>query len=651
MRLPYPARPGQGELIDTLRDAQSRGRHAVIEAATGTGKTVAALVAGLSTTAEDGRRLLYLTRTNSQQSQVVREHRALVASRQDPGLLIPFMGRRQYCPLLREDERFRDGTPEELGRLCRDAKRKAQRANETGKPVKGACPYYQRLLEDGTGPVEALLEQGGLDAAELGTRVTACGSCPYEALKALLPKARTVVLPYIFFLEPRLRETLHTWLGDGPDGQHVVIDEAHNLLEAARSHHSPHLTANTLKRALKEAEDHKDPVLAGRILSTGLLHALESVLWALVADHVMDEDGRVPPGALEEGLMARLRVPTPLLARAAADLDAWGEIVREERRKQGKLPRSYLGTVGAFLRFWLAETEAPYVHLVLGGENPAIEALLLEPSHVLGWLHECASTVHLSGTLTPLSEHVERCALPGDTVQEVFESPFEADRLRLYGIDGLHRRWKEHQEDPRHAARQHDAARRLLHGRTGKTGLFFPSHAMANDYLEEGLLHGLNGRVYREIPQMDTPAVVSMVERFKADPDPKALLVGVLGGRITEGLDFPGDTLSMLILFGVPYPRPSARLQALIDHGDRRHDGKGWTYAVHNPVGRVLRQAVGRLVRGPDDRGTAVLLDERAARFRTHLKRLWMVPDVDRVGEPIPREGGFASADALLVPS
>lgn len=635
----------------TLRDAQSRGRHAVVEAATGTGKTIAALVAGLSTAAEDRRRLLYLTRTNSQQSQVVREHRTLVESGETPGLLIPFMGRRQYCPLLKEDQRFRDGSPEELGRLCRDAKAKAMREHEAGKPVKGACPYYKQLLKDGTGPVQALLEEGGLDAAALGARVTGCGSCPYEALKALLPKARIVVLPYIFFLEPRLRETLHTWLGDGPDGQHLVIDEAHNLPEAARSHHSPRLTANTLRRAVKEAEDHQDPVLVGRILSTSLLHALEGILWDLVADHVIDEDGRVPPGAVEEGLMERLRVPTPLLARAATDLDAWGEIIREEQRKKGRLPRSYLGAVGAFLQFWFTDTEAPYVHLVLGGENPAIEAFLLDPSCVLGWLHEGASTVHLSGTLAPLQEYVERCGLPADTVQDVLPSPFDPDRLRIYGVDGLHRRWKEHQEDPRHAARQHDAARRLLARPDGKTGLFFPSHAMARDYMEEGLLHGMERPVYWELPEMDTTAVVRLVECFKADPDPQAILVGVLGGRITEGLDFPGDSLETLVLFGIPYPRPSARLQALIDHGDRRHDGKGWTYAVHNPVGRVLRQAVGRLVRGPEDRGTAVVLDERVARFRGHLAGLWMVPDVASVGMAIPSESGFGTADALLAPS
>ena len=150
--LPYPPRPGQAELVAAIEAAQREGRHLVAEAGTGTGKTVSALGASVASTAKDGRKLVYVTRTNAQQSQVVKEHKALLDAGADPGLLVPFMGRRQYCPLLRSDDRFADGTPEELGRLCRDAKNKATRAHETGKPVEGACPYFARLLQDGLIP-------------------------------------------------------------------------------------------------------------------------------------------------------------------------------------------------------------------------------------------------------------------------------------------------------------------------------------------------------------------------------------------------------------------------------------------------------------------------------------------------------------------
>lgn len=651
MELPYPARAGQAELIDAITASQGQNGHLVVEAGTGTGKTLAAMVASLRSHRADKRPVVYTTRTNSQQAQVLLEHKALVDAGQDPGLLLPMMGRRHYCPLLREDPEFGNGTPEEMARACRDAKRKARVEVETGAKEKGACPYYKRLLEDGPEPVAALLRSGPGDAQRFGQQVAQAGSCPYEALKELMPQADAVVLPYIFLVDDGLRGALVEWLGTALDGVHLVVDEAHNFPEAARDHHSPRLSQLSLKRALREAEEYKDPALAGRLLATSVLHTLQQTIDALVAGFIKnEEDGLLPPDGLQTELMERLGVPTPVLGRIATDLEAWGQVIRDDRDEKGRLARSYLGRVGAFLRFWHDSQEAPYAHLVTGGDNPALEALLLEPAGVLGWLHDCGSTLHMSGTMAPLQEYVHRCGLPPGTGQMVSPTPFGPDQLRIIAVEGLHRRWALHQEDPTHAIKQQEAAKVLLGRMAGKTGLLFPSHRMMQDYLEEGFLHGTDRPVYAESPAMDQSALAGLIRRFKADPAPDALLVAVLGGRVTEGIDFPGDTLRNLILFGVPYPKPTARSEALVRHYEARH-GAGWAYAVHNPVGRVLRQAVGRLVRGPDDTGTAVFLDERVRRFATFLPHLEVVPSVEALPEhPPDKRDGFHSASLLEVP-
>ncbi|HET6398682.1 MAG TPA: ATP-dependent DNA helicase [Candidatus Thermoplasmatota archaeon] len=653
LRLPYAARPGQAELVADIHGAQREGLHFLAEAGTGTGKTVSALTASLSTCLQDGRRLVYATRTNSQQAQVVREHKALLDAGQDVGLLVPLMGRRQYCPLLRRDERYRDGTAEELGKLCRDAKRKAQQEVETGRPVAGACPYYARLLRDGEGPVEALLAEGGLDGAELGRRIEDAGSCPYEALKRVLPRARTVVLPLVFVLDGRLRQALLQWLGTGADGCHLVLDEAHHLPAAAREHHTLHLSHTTLQRAQKEAEEFQDPVLAGTTLTTTLLDAVLAVLHATAREWVRGEDGLVPPGTVEEALLTRLRVPTPQLARIVQDLERWGEAIREDRRAKGRLPRSYLGSVATFLRLWWEARDAPYIQLVTGGDEPTLEMFLLDPAAVLDWLGEFASTTHMSGTLAPIEEHRALCGLlPERTRTRTYPSPFDPANLRLYGIDGMDRRYEAVQKDPGLVERQQQVARALLRRKPPrKTGLWFPSHEMAQEYLEEGFLHGVGHRVHVEEAGMTTPQLSDLVRRFRADPDPGAILVGVLGGRLTEGLDFPGDALERVLVFGIPYPRPSARTQALVHHYDAR-DGQGWAYAVHNPVARTLRQAIGRLIRGPGDRGTAVVLDERIVRFRSLLPALEMVRTPEEVRDPDAAPAlhdGYRTADQIAL--
>ncbi|HUR61243.1 MAG TPA: ATP-dependent DNA helicase [Candidatus Thermoplasmatota archaeon] len=635
MRLPYTPRPGQEEMGAAIEAAQKDGMHLLVEAGTGTGKTVVALSATLATTDRDARRLVYATRTNSQQSQVVAEHSALQDGGQQPGLLVPFMGRRQYCPLLRTREEFRDATPEELGRLCRDAKRKAQQQQETGGTVQGACPFYLRLLQDGPGPVEALLSSGGLDGGSLAARIEQAGSCPYEALKLLMPKARTVVVPYIFLLDDRLRATLLEWMGTSATECHLVVDEAHNLPDAARDHHSPRLTQATLQRAQKEAEEYDDPTLAKLTLTTSVLDAMLGALHDLADEHVRDgEDGLVPPDGLDEALMRRLRLPTPAIQRVATDLERWGETIREDRRAKGRLPRSYLGAIGAFLTFWMASRDEPYVQLVSGGENPGLEMFLLDPAAVLGWLGEFHSTTHMSGTLAPLDDHRTLCGLDASSTKQVLlPSAFPVGNLRIYGIEGVQRRFEAIQRDPSLVARQQETAREALLHCPGRTALFFPSHQMMRDYLEEGFLHGTGRPLFIEHAEASTGDLVRLVAAFKADPSGKSLLLGVLGGRLSEGMDFPGKAMEHLLVFGIPYPRPSARSQALIHHYDRK-TGNGWQVAVHNPVGRTLRQAVGRLIRGPEDQGTAIILDDRVVRFHAHLKGLRMVADPREMQAP-----------------
>lgn len=647
MRLPYTARPGQQELVDAIAQAHAQHGHLVAEAGTGTGKTICAL-AGSFGDGPDAAPVLYATRTNAQQEQVLQEHRVLRQAGEDVGLAIPFMGRRHYCPLLKDDERFREGSAEELGRLCRDAKRKALQAHTTGRPVQGACPYYQRLVADGTGPVEALLESHESDAGDLARRVATAGSCPYEALKMLIPQARLVIVPNVFLIDDRLRMAMLEWMGASPDQVRVVLDEAHHLPEAIRAHHSPRLGLVTLERALKEAEEVDDPALAGRLLSSSVLTTMHALIRELADEHAPDsDDGWVPSDAVSEALMVRLQAPGPVLERAAMEMEDWGESIRERRRAVGRLPRSYLGAVGTFLRFWNAARDAPYVHLVTREPRPALEAYLLDPAPKARWLQDFGSTVQVSGTLAPLDQHARLLGLDGVATLLAQPSPFDPERLRLFGVLGARRQYQALHDDPGLVAAQQDMARHLVGRWRGRIGVFFPSHQMMQEHLEAGFLHGIGASLHVETAGMSTPELLALLGRFRDDTSERPVLLGVLGGRLTEGIDYPGDLLGHLVVMGVPYPRPSARSDALIAHFDRCGDS-GWKVAVHDPTGRTLRQAIGRLIRGPDDDGTAVVLDERVIRFRDHLPRLRSVADVAAVrDDPPPQQEGFHLAGSL----
>ena len=95
----------------------------------------------------------------------------------------------------------------------------------------------------------------------------------------------------------------------------------------------------------------------------------------------------------------------------------------------------------------------------------------------------------------------------------------------------------------------------------------------------------------------------------------------MIGGRISEGLDFPEEELEVALIVGIPYLRPTAKHRAL-EHYYEVKFGKGWEYAVHAPTTRKLLQSIGRLIRNENDRGFVVFLDNRAQRFRDDLQGL-----------------------------
>jgi DNA excision repair protein ERCC-2 len=117
------------------------------------------------------------------------------------------------------------------------------------------------------------------------------------------------------------------------------------------------------------------------------------------------------------------------------------------------------------------------------------------------------------------------------------------------------------------------------------------------------------------------------IEGFKKEPG-GGVLLGVTGGRIAEGIDFPDEELEAVVVVGVPYPRPSAKREALRRFLDAT-TGNGWAYAVEAPAQRAILQALGRMIRSENDRGIGIIVDRRATQFSHVLPGLTPLADLD----------------------
>jgi DNA excision repair protein ERCC-2 len=94
--------------------------------------------------------------------------------------------------------------------------------------------------------------------------------------------------------------------------------------------------------------------------------------------------------------------------------------------------------------------------------------------------------------------------------------------------------------------------------------------------------------------------------------EPKVLVTSTRG-TLTEGVDYEGDELHTCAVFGIPLVNiGSPRIQAVKHaYGDRFGAANAFTYALTIPAVRQMRQALGRVIRGPTERGIRIVVGER----------------------------------------
>jgi DNA excision repair protein ERCC-2 len=656
---PYRPRPGQELILREVATLTRTGGALIVEAATGSGKTVAALAPLLEHAIRADHKVLYLVRTHSQQQQVLTEARAIAHRAGEPFLAVGLAGRQKRCTLLESTADFGSATAEESGKLCADRKRVTQAALEAGQlleppaelPAGGpvdladldGCPYYAKVLQ---ADLDALVERFAERLPSPPEYEEYCRTeslCAYELSKKLLPKARLVLAPYAFFFHPHVRQSLFSWMGVGPDRLDLVLDEAHNLPDYLRELSSVVLPREALKRARGEIAERGDFAFPDGLHATELFDRAGSALDELVKEFAPEDDGVLPPNALEDALLGAVGGTSHRLDTYLGSLVSWGESLREERRKARQIPRSAVHAVALTLLSWPRLEPPQYVKVVTREPRPALEAYSVDARGPAEPVGECHLSVHLSGTLRPLEGYRDALGLPETSRSLVLPSPFPLENRRLYFDPGISTRFEEIQADPEAVPRLARRVAEVLRELPVRTAVFFPSFALMEQVLAAGLREELPREAVIESRGTPMADLWRALEGFRRGAE-NGVLLGVTGGRIAEGVDFPDDELEAVVLVGLPFPKPTARREALRTYLDLT-TGHGWEYCVLAPTQHAMLQALGRLIRSETDRGIGILLDHRAAQFASALPGLEPLGDLSEiVREFYGRPSGPAAA-------
>jgi len=629
-------------IMQTIKNTLVSEGDMVFESGTGSGKTICTLTSTLEYALENNKKIIYTTRTNAQQRQVILELRAIRDKNKDIKEKIfgvGIQGRSNMCLLAINDPEFSNGTSEELSKFCSNEKKKAK---STNKDKDKGCIYYRNSLDKEK--VDSTIEWVNQKLPTAEEFIDFCEKkqlCPYEINKLLIRKSSLVVVPYVYVFDLMIRNMLFDCLSCPEEDMILVVDEAHNLPNYIRDSFSAQLSMYMLNSCVMEAEKYGDPSIAdGKLFISDFCKVLIDIVRDLRDTYVYgilengirtgpprNNDAFIPSHEFESEILSRLKITSKTLHDIVGDLMVYGEKIQEYCQKDGKLPRSYLHKLGLFLDFWISLEMNQYAKLVVdarNGKNPRIEAFCLDPSIGTGIIRDFHASIHMSGTLEPLEEYRDSMGL-GENIELVsYPSPFPKENRRIFFVRDVTTKYDEILRDEKILSKMRNHITGICNTFQKNTMVFFPSFNIMSMFKENGDFNGINRCLYVEDQEMSQTALMDLVSDFKGHGDEDgdgAALFSVMGGRISEGMDFPAEQLEIAVIVGIPYPKPTARQRGLQRYYDMKFR-KGWEYTVEAPTARKLLQSIGRLIRDENDRGVAVILDRRASRFKRYIRDL-----------------------------
>jgi DNA excision repair protein ERCC-2 len=608
---PYANQPAA---MDRIADALDADRDVLFEGACGTGKTLAALAPALEHARREDRTVVITTNVNQQTRQFVEEARAITA--QEPIRATVFRGKGSMCHL--------DATYDEC-QAMRDATRDLvdavddPDADPEAHEDRAICDHYRQNLTHDASEFFQWLHDGVRTPEAVYAYADREGWCGYELLKEGLDGVDLVICNYHHLLDPAIRPVFFRWLDRSPDEVVAVFDEAHNVEAAAREHATRGIGERTLDAAVEECLDADDPrgEAAANVLGT-FRDALVAVYEAAVDERAVDDDWTDVPVANED---RRDDLGLAFLDRYSgtgyeSDLQRAKALGRALDREY---ERAYREGEADVRRECPTETAAEFVAAYLGGDAASrhpIVSVRADDGGVYGRaeLYGClprpvtkelfdalGASVLMSATLRPFDVLTEALGLDDPETMAYGMTYPEANR-RTLAVD-TPPLFSNQRDDPAVQSTVAGALRDAIRFTPGNVLCFFPSYAEAERYHD--MLDGIGSSRHLDRPG---EAVEGLKRAFVSDDD--AVMFTSLWGTLAEGVSFDGDAARTVAVVGVPYPYLDDRRRAVQEAYDEAF-GDGWRHAVEIPTVRKTRQALGRIVRSPEDVGARLLLDRR----------------------------------------
>jgi ATP-dependent DNA helicase DinG len=603
-------------MAKAVERALSERRHLIVEAGTGTGKTLAYLLPALRT----GKRVIISTGTKALQDQLFFR---------DVPFLEALLGELRVC--------YMKGR---ANYLCR-RKLFALRDQPILSGLDEIDEYrqiaeWEQITETGDRAELSALPESSVLWHKLDARSDAClgSTCPdyrrcfiTEMRRRALESDLIIVNHHLFFADTAVRLAAGNAPDAGvlPESAAVIFDEAHELEEVASQYFGRSLSNLRFEDLARDTE----VLLRGKSSATqipGLTQQLRERARLFFAALPMPADGRHPFTNREEflessgDLYLAVRSTLTLIEsdlERLADLDVAPGLKARAATLRADL-EFMLESKASNTVFWLdrragptsnsAQGSAPRSAARSGGARATfLQATPIDVSALLRELvfDQIPTVVLTSATLTVQGsfEHIRRRLGLAETRELIVPSHFRyREQALLYLPPSM-----PDPREPEFVAAAATTIERVLRITRGRAFCLFTSYSQMRALYE------------RLLPVLDFPLLLhgsaprkALLEEFRSTPN--SVLFGT--SSFWQGVDVQGEALSCVIIDRLPFAVPSdpvvqARMKAIEESGGKPF----FDYQVPEAV-LTLKQGFGRLIRSLEDRGVLVLLDPRITRQR-----------------------------------
>ena len=613
----YESRPGQAKMAERVAEIIEDRRHLVVEAGTGTGKSLAYLVPAAYAAQELGKKAIISTYTIHLQEQLFGKDVPIVQS------LVPF---EFTAALLKGRQNY----------LCPHRLKKAQQhqgdlfATGQAEQLKGLVEWARRTKDGTLSDIDFQVDAAVW--AQVCSEAFACTprhcggptGCFYQMARTKVLDANVVILNHalLFGLLAGAEEN-----EDSPTegylfpNDFLVLDEAHEVEDVAAKSLGLEVRLGSLRFLLQRLVHPrtKKGVLTrvgdgNAVKSTlGVLGILEGAFEEILESAGLGASGqkrvRQPLGVKSElGLrLMDIRAQLLKLAEDAGDGEERNELKDHARR----LEASAFG-LGEFLKM-SREGHAYWVERRLPEEGRAHRgemSLHASPVEVAERLEELVfrpdcTTIMTSATLDVgrgLEFFAKRVgAQEAETL--LVESPFDYEsQMRVYLPKGM----PEPSEGQRFQEALEGWIQRFVGMTKGKAFVLFTSRAMLRK-TAEGMAGWFEEQGIRLLVQDKGNSRTRLLKEFKEDRD--SVLFGT--DSFWQGVDVPGEALSNVILTRLPFSVPDEPLFEARCERIKEKGGEPFRELQLPEAILKFRQGVGRLIRSREDRGQIAVLDGR----------------------------------------